>query len=242
MFTVFEITMAPGGFIQYRRLFEEVHPFFGLFTILYVCLVTFAVVRVITAMFLKTTLSASDSEEQATAKEKSKEWSEYVKTFERMAGSGGSGTITLNEIDTLLATPKFSKWMEDAGLSCEEILRIFRSLGEDRGFTEVLFSDFENAIQHMLGLPRAADVVINLYECRNIMDRITAIETMIKEERLSQEKRVNELLTRSVSRESVDASDFKKLGSRATSVKSRISAVSHALHKGQNAVFQKVGL
>merc|ERR1712054_462955 len=53
MFTVFEITMAPGGFIKYRRLYEDVHFLFILFLVLYVCVVTFAVVRVITAMFLK---------------------------------------------------------------------------------------------------------------------------------------------------------------------------------------------
>merc|ERR1712139_21027 len=79
MFTIFEITMAPGGFIQYRRVYEEVHPLFGIFFVLYVCVVTFAVVRVITAMFLKATLSASDSEEQDSAREKSEQWSKHMK-------------------------------------------------------------------------------------------------------------------------------------------------------------------
>merc|ERR1719335_957692 len=79
MFTIFEITMAPGGFIKYRRLYEEVHALFGIFFVLYVCVVTFAVVRVITAMFLKATLSASDSDEQDTAREKSEQWSNYVR-------------------------------------------------------------------------------------------------------------------------------------------------------------------
>merc|ERR1712093_887043 len=83
MFTIFEITMAPGGFIQYRRLYEEVHILFGIFFVLYVCVVTFAVVRVITAMFLKNTLSASDEDEQDTAREKSERWSNYVRSLEQ---------------------------------------------------------------------------------------------------------------------------------------------------------------
>merc|ERR1712100_561523 len=82
MFTIFEITMAPGGFIKYRRLYEEVHFAFGAFFVIYVCVVTFAVVRVITAMFLKATLSASDSDEEDTAREKSERWSNYVKSLE----------------------------------------------------------------------------------------------------------------------------------------------------------------
>merc|ERR1719281_2167513 len=94
MFTIFEITMAPGGFIQYRRLYEEVHPLFGIFFVCYVCVVTFAVVRVITAMFLKATLSASDTDEQATAREKSEKWTEYVRSLgPSLATYDSSGTI-----------------------------------------------------------------------------------------------------------------------------------------------------
>merc|ERR1719183_3002120 len=78
MFTIFEITMAPGGFIQYRRLYEEVHPLFGMFFVVYVCLVTFAVVRVITAMFLKATLAASSADENANAEEKQREQADYI--------------------------------------------------------------------------------------------------------------------------------------------------------------------
>merc|ERR1719183_3166544 len=94
MFTVFEITMAPGSFIQYRRLYEEVHPLFGIFIIIYVCVVTFAVVRVITAMFLKATLSASDSDEQDTAREKSEQWSNYVKSLSVQTDLDQSGTLS----------------------------------------------------------------------------------------------------------------------------------------------------
>merc|ERR1711907_362176 len=94
MFTIFEITMAPGGFIKYRRLYEEVHALFGAFFVLYVCVVTFAVVRVITAMFLKATLSASDSEEHDTAREKSEAWSKHMKAVKATQNAAGSHTLT----------------------------------------------------------------------------------------------------------------------------------------------------
>merc|ERR1712048_1504757 len=72
MLTIFEVTMSPGGFVQYRRLYEEVHPLFGIFFVVYVCLVTFAVVRVITAMFLKTTLAAASNDDARSLVEKQK--------------------------------------------------------------------------------------------------------------------------------------------------------------------------
>merc|ERR1712054_246758 len=96
MFTIFEITMAPGGFIKYRRLYEEVHALFGMFFVLYVCVVTFAVVRVITAMFLKATLSASDSEDHDTAQQKSEHWSKYIQAMKSQeAGDGDDEDLML---------------------------------------------------------------------------------------------------------------------------------------------------
>lgn len=179
MFTIFEITMAPGGFIQYRRLYEEVHPLFGIFFVLYVCVVTFAVVRVITAMFLKATLSASDSDEKESAAEKSLSWSKYMRSLETMAShvQGGEGPpiMEYKDIDHLLQTEEFQEWLQDVGLASGEVARIFAALDEGTG--GVLFSEFELAITQMRGQPRAADVVMNLYETRNILLRLIRLES-----------------------------------------------------------------
>lgn len=178
MFTIFEITMAPGGFIQYRRLYEDVHPAFGIFFVIYVCVVTFAVVRVITAMFLKATLSASDSDEQNTAREKSLQWSKYMKTLEKKA-VGPAGVMDHQELNDLLANDEFREWVEEVGLASYEVTRIFCALDEGDG--GVLFAEFEAAITQMRGQPRAADVVINLYETRNILLRTIRMETRLDE-------------------------------------------------------------
>merc|ERR1712151_106350 len=61
--SMFELTMAPGAVTLYRRLFEDVGFHVGAFVLLYNILVTFAVVRVITAMFLKASLAAANADE-----------------------------------------------------------------------------------------------------------------------------------------------------------------------------------
>jgi hypothetical protein len=174
MFTIFEITMAPGGFIRYRRLYEEVHPLFGIFFVIYVCVVTFAVVRVITAMFLKATLSASDSDEQATASERSKEWTDYVRSLGHTMDADGTGMLGIEDLEHILQLNHFVKWVEEVGLSPMEVERLFFAL--DPGSKKVLFTDFESALRQMRGSPRAADVIINLYETRNIMTRVIRME------------------------------------------------------------------
>merc|ERR1712110_1026472 len=53
--SMFELTMWPGAVAKYRRLYDDVGSYIALFFVGYSILVTFAVVRVITAMFLKAT-------------------------------------------------------------------------------------------------------------------------------------------------------------------------------------------
>jgi len=179
MFTIFEITMAPGGFIQYRRLYEEVHPLFGIFCITYVCLVTFAVVRVITAMFLKATLSASDTEEQASASEKTKELAAYVKSMQGKRGMDGTRTINRADVENLLDMGHFSDWIEDAGIEPREVLRLWSSL--DEGTHEVPTAEFESALRQIRGVPRATDIVTNLNLTKNMMLRLLRMQNTLED-------------------------------------------------------------
>jgi len=182
MFTIFEITMAPGGFIKYRRLYEEVHPLFGMFFVIYVCVVTFAVVRVITAMFLKATLSASDSEDAGLADEKSSEWTNFMKSVKTAKEqedktSTKTGHLTHAELESLFKVEHFLQWLQDVDLSKTEIHRMFLAL--DSGNSEVLFSEFEAAVRQMSGRPRLASQALNLYETRNIMTRMSRLEARL---------------------------------------------------------------
>merc|ERR1719482_188230 len=81
------------------------------------------------------------------------------------------------ELQKLLDTDEFEDWLSEVGLAPYEVTRIFSALDEGTG--GVLFSEFEAAITQMRGLPRAADVVINLYETRNIMLRLIRLEQRI---------------------------------------------------------------
>merc|ERR1712216_443286 len=88
------------------------------------------------------------------------------------------GTITNQELEHLLGIDHFAEWIEEVGLDTAEVKRVFQSLHQ--GSNEVLFSEFEAALRQMRGLPRAADVVINLYETRNILLRMIRMESRLE--------------------------------------------------------------
>merc|ERR1719198_832333 len=90
MFTTYEITMAPGGFIQYRTVIENVNPLVGVFFVVYGCTVTFAVIRVITALFLRATLSVCDREEFEQGQQLINQRNAFAETLQASIDEDGS--------------------------------------------------------------------------------------------------------------------------------------------------------
>merc|ERR1712232_605675 len=180
MFTIFEVTMSPGGFVQYRRLYEEVHPLFGMFFVVYVCLVTFAVVRVITAMFLKATLAASSADENANLEEKQQEQTEYIFGLKTdVIGDAPAAYMQEENLANMLSIVHFREWMIEHGIGELEVRRIYRTL--DRGNGKVVFDEFAISLIQMITMPRFADKVINFYETRRISARLRRLERFLRQ-------------------------------------------------------------
>lgn len=187
MFTIFEITMAPGGFARYRRLYEEVHPVFGVFFVVYVCVVTFAVVRVITAMFLKATLAASATDEQLTAENRAREHAEYMFALrhqlhydEDAAAEHGGHVFTRGEFRVLVKDGGFKAFLSEVRLDPSTVRRAYTIL-EDGGNGVVLFDDWADAILQLARPLQHMDSIISFQESRSILRRVRALEQLLRE-------------------------------------------------------------
>lgn len=177
MFTIFEITMAPGGFVRYRRLYEEVHPLFGMFFVVYVCVVTFAVVRVITALFLKATLAASATDDLATQKEHAKRQAESIYHLKEEIEIE-RGAMTAICLRHLLQLKACRDWLKDASVEQSAATRLFMIMKNDQGCVDfdewaVAMMQLANPQQH------SAEVVMNVYETRSILTRIQRMESIM---------------------------------------------------------------
>jgi len=148
----FEMTFAPGAFMKHAYLFDEVNPAFYLLIVMYVCLVTFATIRVITALFLRNTLSAADQdqgEEVARLKLKRLTYSKRLCAHleEAEGEEPGCGRIDEQGLDHLLSHKRMAEWLLDAGLSMTDSRRIFKAL--DLGDGTVYLSDIVGAISQI---------------------------------------------------------------------------------------------
>eukprot|EP00928_Gymnodinium_smaydae_P064579 TRINITY_DN4786_c0_g2_i1.p2 TRINITY_DN4786_c0_g2~~TRINITY_DN4786_c0_g2_i1.p2 ORF type:complete len:307 (+),score=66.22 TRINITY_DN4786_c0_g2_i1:1097-2017(+) len=174
MVSIFEITMAPGGFLRYREIIWEVHAGVYLFVMLYVCVVTFAIIRVMTSLFLKATLESCEKEEEFAAKLKNEERLHYADYLRTLVDVDGSGGLTFEELELLTELPQMQPWLLEIGLEAKEANRLFRAL--QRNGQEVRFADFVGALAQMRGNIRPCDHVVMLHELESVLDTVRGIE------------------------------------------------------------------
>merc|ERR1719188_2550932 len=78
LYTVFELTFS-GCWPNYaRKLVEDVSPFYAVFFVVYIVAVTFAMFRIITALFLRDTLALASSDAETAVQEKIKQRERYA--------------------------------------------------------------------------------------------------------------------------------------------------------------------
>jgi hypothetical protein len=169
--------MAPGSFVNHRYLFDEVNVGFTFAIAAYVCFVTFAVIRVITALFLKETLAASDKDlkqEQARIKMHRLAYSQRLCAhLEKSEGeTAGEGRIDKEGLMYLLGFQRMTEWLQDAGLGVKDIERLFKAL--DLGDGTVLLSEVLACISQICDQTKDRDAILHaetakLLEIANVL-------------------------------------------------------------------------
>eukprot|EP00434_Breviolum_minutum_P003677 symbB.v1.2.003234.t1/scaffold179.1/size284905/1 len=82
MYTLYEITFAGNWPTNARPVLDKVSQMFVIFYLLYVTIIVFAVIRVISAIFLKDTLDEANNDAQQMVLERMRKKAEYVERLE----------------------------------------------------------------------------------------------------------------------------------------------------------------
>lgn len=105
IWTVFELTFS-GGWPSYARpMVEDVSAAYAVFFFIYISSVTFAMFRIITALFLKDTLGVASHDVELAIQEKMKEKHSYAAQlleFFVAADTSGDGYLTIEEFENIL--------------------------------------------------------------------------------------------------------------------------------------------
>jgi hypothetical protein len=181
-YTMFEATLS-GGWPNYARtLIEEVSPWFCVFWICYVLIVVFAVIRVITALFLQKTMEAARGDEEMMLMQKLREKETYVSKIKKFlddADENGDGTMDRDELNHLLEHPDIQKSLHGLGLEQHEVVGVFGVLDDGDGV--VSHDEFIAGCMRLTGGARAIDSVLIMHEQNKMASKITHLSHQIQE-------------------------------------------------------------
>ncbi|CAJ1351664.1 unnamed protein product [Effrenium voratum] len=156
--TMFEILFANWA-PACRALVESVSEWFSLFFLLYRCILGFAILNVVNAVFVQQTMKTASSDEELAFKQKEKDIAMYTrkvkKLFQTMDQSG-DGSLNLAEFAKLVKSPKLKFWMSQLELEYHDLLSLFEFL--DNGDGEITLMEFIEGAARLKGHAKALDI------------------------------------------------------------------------------------
>lgn len=177
IWTMFLVTFS-GGWPNYvHRLVTDVHWAYSLFFVMYVWLVVFAVTRIITATFLKDTLSAASEDAEMIIREQKVAKARLANKLHELfavADKSRDGYVTLEEFRTVVKLPKAQSYFSSLDLQISEACELFAML--DDGDGAISYEDFCSGVMRLKGQARAVDVISMMRDCRRILQRCEALD------------------------------------------------------------------
>merc|ERR1719253_783301 len=177
LWTMFMITMSGGWPAWVSPLVHEVSIGYAFLFGTYVTLVVFAVIRVITALFLKETLAQAAKDADQLFKERIKKKGATVAKLTdifHLADINQDKVLCEQEFNKALHDPTIVKLFYELEMEPAELEGIFYLL--DDGNLEVELDEFLSGIMKMKGLSRATDLLILQHDNRKMLNAVQALE------------------------------------------------------------------
>lgn len=156
--TMFEILFANWS-PPCRVLVENVSEWFSVFFLLYRCVLGFAVLNVVNAVFVQQTMKTASSDEELAFKQKEKDIAAYARKVRRLfqtMDDSNDGAISLEEFSKLVTSPKLKFWMSQLELEYHDLLSLFEFL--DNGDEQITLQEFIEGASRLRGQAKALDV------------------------------------------------------------------------------------
>lgn len=170
VYSMFELTHSGGWPTYARPVVEYVSTWYAAFFMGYVTLVIFAIIRIITAIFLKETLATAAGDAALAVQEKVRSKEQYVSRLEEIfleADSDGNGVITKAEMDSACSNAVVLHYLSILEIEVHEVEPLFDLL--DDGDGEVTIKEFCQGIVRLKGQARSLDVISIMHDANMIM-------------------------------------------------------------------------
>lgn len=170
--TMFECLFGNWG-PPARILTEYVSEWFTLFFLLYRCLIGFAVINVVNAVFVQQTMRVAHADEEIAFKRKLAAQQSYTRRLLQLfhaLDESGDGEITWDEFSQALVSPQLKFWMSELEFEPHDLVGLFGLL--DDGDERISIDEFMDGVVRLKGQARNVDVAQLLVVCRRLESKV----------------------------------------------------------------------
>jgi len=163
--TMLEATFTTAWPSKARPLITDVSPWFAIFWLLYVIVVNFTVIRVISALFLKQTLAIANLDAERQGVEKMKERGTFAEKIRQIfvhADSSGDGYLSRSEFDAMMEDAKVLELLDNLEIEAHEVTMLYTMLCDDDGTVD--YEEFLTGALKMKNNARTLDIVQVLHQ------------------------------------------------------------------------------
>jgi len=176
MLTLFAGVTGGGDWQNFALPLREVHWVYELVFIAYVAFTLFALLNVVTGIFVDSAMSSAMNDRNTVIQEEMMREgtlvNELKKIFEE-ADTDGSGVMTQEEMCTYLADQRVQAYMQTLGISVSEARGLFHLLDIDsRGVIDV--HEFIMGCLRLKGEAKSIDVATLMYENKKVARSVTS--------------------------------------------------------------------
>ncbi|CAJ1380160.1 unnamed protein product [Effrenium voratum] len=182
MWTLYEVTFAGNWPTNARPVLDKVSHGFVVFFLVYITIIVFAVIRVISAIFLKDTLDAAQNDAEQLVVDRLKKKAQYVQKLEevfRAIDSSSDGMVTEEKLTQVLSNPKVAAYFQTLDVDVVDSTALFHLL--DNGDGEITLDEFIEGILRCKGHARAIDQVAMRSELRQLDAKLSRLSFRLKE-------------------------------------------------------------
>ena len=181
LYTMYEITYSGGWLVRVRPAVDKVSGWYAVPFLMYITLVVFAVLRVVTALFIKETLESTANDADLAIEIQRHAGSKLSRKLEVLFNAfdrNGNGTLSREEWELAMSLPSVSQYMQALDirmLNCESLFDVL-----DDGDNEVTISEFCKGLKQVKGQARALDVVFLQHATEKVFKECKAIRQKLE--------------------------------------------------------------